>query len=84
MKVIAVTLLALAASLALPATAHAATPGYANCTDLRQVFAHGVARSNAAANFQVNQGNPRPAVRPAVYQHNTSLDRDKDGTACEG
>lgn len=84
MKVIVATLLAFAASLALPTSADASTPAYANCTALRQVFHHGVARSDAAANYQVNHGNPRPAVRPAVYQHNTSLDRDKDGTACEG
>lgn len=84
MKTISITVLALVAAIAVPATANAATPGYANCTALRQVYHHGVARSTAAANYQVQQGNPRPAVRPVVYRNNSSLDRDKDGTACEG
>ena len=46
-----------------------------------------MAKSAAAAQRQVNQGNLRPASGPRarnVYWANyTRLDRDRDGTACE-
>jgi hypothetical protein len=69
--------------------ADAATGRYfANCTALRHVWHHGVAKGPKAAAYQVRQGNPRPAYGPkarAVYWRNyTRLDRDRDGTACEG
>jgi excalibur calcium-binding domain-containing protein len=67
------------------APADAAPPKrFANCTALTKVYPHGVAKSTAAANRQVRDGNGRPAVKSAVYAVNAGSDRDKDGTACEG
>lgn len=75
--------------------AHAVTPGsaaaggryYSSCDDLHRDYAHGVAKSRAAANKQVRDGYGRPAYNSqarAVYRENHSrLDRDDDGTACE-
>lgn len=61
---------------------------FANCTALRHVWHHGVAKGPKAAAYQVRQGNPRPAYGPkaraAYWANYTRLDRDRDGTACEG
>lgn len=71
-------------SLATPADA---ATYYSSCTKLTHVWPHGVAKSAAAAQRQVNQGYGRPASGPrarAVYWENyRRLDRDRDGTACE-
>ena len=56
---------------------------YANCTALHRAHKYGVAKSAKAANKQVNSGHYRPFVSLALYNANKSLDRDKDGTACE-
>jgi Excalibur calcium-binding domain len=57
---------------------------YANCTALhRNYYRYGVARSAAAAQKQVNTGHYKPRVSLAVYRANSTLDADKDGTACE-
>ena len=56
--------------------------GYANCSALNAVYAHGVGRSGAVdktsgtkvTNFYRNT---------SLYSRNTKLDRDKDGIACE-
>ena len=60
---------------------------FSSCTKLAHVWPHGVAKSAAAAQRQVNQGYGRPASGPrarAVYWENyRRLDRDGDGTACE-
>ncbi|GAB3860682.1 hypothetical protein GCM10028801_23890 [Nocardioides maradonensis] len=60
---------------------------FSSCTKLAHVWLHGVAKSAAAAQRQVNQGYGRPASGPrarAVYWANyRNLDRDRDGTACE-
>jgi hypothetical protein len=42
-----------------------------------------VAKSAKAADKQVNTGHYRPFVSLALYNANSGLDRDKDGTACE-
>lgn len=52
---------------------------YANCTALTQDHPAGVAVSAAAAGKQ----SVTPLVSKATYRANASLDRDKDGTACE-
>jgi hypothetical protein len=86
---------AAAATIALAPLGMVASPAeavtgryFANCTALRHVWHHGVAKGPKAAAYQVRQGNPRPAYGPkarAVYWRNyTRLDRDRDGTACEG
>lgn len=62
----------------------AAATKYKNCTVLhRQFYRYGVARSAAAAQKQVNTGHYKPRVSRSVYIANSSLDADKDGTACE-
>jgi hypothetical protein len=48
---------------------------------MHRTFKYGVAKSVAAANYQVRRDNHRPAVRPKIYYANNGLDRDKDGTA---
>lgn len=73
---------AVLAPLSLATPADAATH-FANCTAMHRVYKHGVAKSSAAASYQVRMGYGRPAVKPAVYSANSSSDRDKDGTACE-
>ena len=50
---------------------------------MHRTYAHGVARSDAAADRQQRTGHLRPAVRPAVYRVNNESDADNDGTACE-
>ena len=60
-----------------------AVTDYRNCDHMHRTYAHGVARSDAAADRQVRTGHFRPAVRPAVYRVNNESDSDKDGTACE-
>jgi hypothetical protein len=74
----------LALSAAAPASAQTK---YANCTALHKDFKHGVARSAAAAQRQVNDGYGRPAygkhARDVYWANRANLDRDKDGTACE-
>ncbi len=66
--------------------AEAATK-YSSCSKLTKDFPNGVARSAAAAQKQVRDGNSRPAFgkrAQRVYAANkANLDRDKDGTACE-
>ncbi|GAB2863567.1 excalibur calcium-binding domain-containing protein [Nocardioides pacificus] len=79
----------LTAPLAVAATAAPAqaAPRFSSCDQLTRVFPNGVAKSKAAAQKQVRNGNSRPAFgkrAKAVYRTNKSnLDRDKDGTACE-
>jgi Excalibur calcium-binding domain len=62
----------------------AAATKYANCTALhRHFYRYGVARSAAAARRQVASGHYKPRVSRRVYRANSTLDADKDGTACE-
>jgi hypothetical protein len=55
---------------------------YKNCAALQKVYAGGVALSSKS----VNKGGKiklKPTVNAKVYNLNKSLDRDKDGIACE-
>ncbi|GAA1909544.1 hypothetical protein GCM10009737_08550 [Nocardioides lentus] len=60
---------------------------YRNCDALNRDWRNGVAKNARAAQRQVNEGGARPASGPRarrVYNRNyRSLDRDRDGTACE-
>ena len=60
---------------------------YANCTALHKDFKHGVSKSRKAAKKQVRQGYGMPAygkhARRVYWANYKSLDRDRDGTACE-
>jgi len=77
-------LLLAATLLAGPASSPAgAVTHYANCTALHRAHPYGVAKSRRAANRQVNTGHYRPYVSLALYNANSSLDADHDGTACE-
>jgi hypothetical protein len=73
---------------AVVAPADAAGTYYSSCAKLTKKYPHGVARSARAAAKQVRQGYGRPATTKkakAVYKTNHKrLDRDDDGTACEG
>lgn len=75
------------AVVAVAGPADAAGRSYRNCDALARDFRHGVAKSAAAAQKQVRDGYGRPATTKrakAVYRTNyRSLDRDRDGTACE-
>lgn len=85
-RTIAIATLALAPLVAVTTPAEA-SPGYRNCTQLTRDFSHGVARSKAAARYQVRQGNSLPAygkrAKRVYWVSRSDLDRDKDGTACE-
>jgi hypothetical protein len=61
----------------------AAATSYSNCDSLHQRFQYGVAMSRKAARRQVKSGHYKPRVSRSVYRANSSLDADKDGTACE-
>lgn len=78
--------LALGPAVAISAPAEAATK-FSSCAKLTQVFPNGVAKSKKAANRQVRAGNSRPAygkrAKKVYWANHKSLDRDKDGTACE-
>ncbi|HEY6932821.1 MAG TPA: excalibur calcium-binding domain-containing protein [Marmoricola sp.] len=85
-----VAALALAApiSLAIDAgSADAASLHYRNCTALSHRYHHGVAKSRKAALKQVRAGYHIPAygsrARKVYWANYKSLDRDRDGTACE-
>lgn len=87
--VAAAALLSFAAPAAIVATAGSAeaAPYYSSCNALAKDFRHGVAKSAAAAQRQVNQGYGRPAygdrARAIYWENYKRLDRDRDGTACE-
>ncbi|MFI5844298.1 excalibur calcium-binding domain-containing protein [Catenuloplanes sp. NPDC051500] len=57
---------------------------FANCTELREVYPHGVAKRYAVDKVK---GNTKPVhnftVAPKVYALNKRLDRDQDKIACE-
>jgi hypothetical protein len=79
-----ITLLLVASLLGgLGVTPAGAVTHYANCTALHRAHPYGVAKSRRAANKQVNTGHYRPYVSLTLYNANSSLDADKDGTACE-
>jgi hypothetical protein len=53
---------------------------FKNCTAVKKVYPNGVAKSKAAANKQKKT----PKVSAKIYNANKKLDRDKDGSICEG
>lgn len=87
-SLVALALATPVAVLATATTADAVAPKFSSCAKLNKVFPYGVAKSRAAAMRQVRDGNSRPAFGPrarAIYAENhRNLDRDHDGTACEG
>lgn len=82
------TALAATATLTLTGLGPAnAQINYRNCDALHRDFKHGVAKSHKAARKQVRDGYGMPAygkhARRVYWANRASLDRDKDGTACE-
>ncbi|NHC22527.1 excalibur calcium-binding domain-containing protein [Nocardioides sp. IC4_145] len=81
----AAVLVTTGAALATPAEAHT-TGIHDNCTNLNKTWKHGVGRKGAVdktsgskvTNFYRNTKQYNLAV-----SHNGTLDRDKDGIACE-
>ncbi len=62
--------------------ANAANKRYRSCAALNRVFDGGLARS-AAAQSANGSGNRLASVSASGYSRNSSLDRDRDGVACE-
>lgn len=55
---------------------------YPSCPSLNRVYPGGVAKSTSSSN-QGPETKEDPFVSPRLYKLNRSLDRDKDGIACE-
>ena len=86
---IGMKIVSLAAALALvlvPTTADAAPAAhhFRNCTDMHKTYKGGVAR-RGAHDHRTGGGHARyaPHVSTALYNANSSMDRDHDGIACE-
>jgi hypothetical protein len=63
---------------------------FKNCTAMNKVFKGGVAKKKSAKNLKTVNGKKvkanskyKPKVSAKWYELNSSLDRDKDGIACE-
>jgi hypothetical protein len=74
-----------AALLLAPPAASAAVPReFGKCADLQAIYRHGVAKPGA---HDVVRGHTKPVttflVDRKLYALNQSLDRDRDGVACE-
>ncbi len=86
MTAIAVTALVILGAAA-PASAEPTllAKTYSNCTALAKVYPHGVSKvSLTKKQWKARGATGKPAVRPGVYKANkASMDRDKDGIACE-
>jgi hypothetical protein len=71
-------------SAAVSARGPLAAKPFANCTALNKKHAHGVGKKGAKDKVS---GKTKPvtnfAVSNALYNENKSMDRDKDGVACE-
>ena len=83
-----VAALALTAPLLIMTTpAEAAAPTFRSCDALTAKWPNGVAKGPVAAAKAVRDGYSRPATTKLAvqvyWQNHRSLDRDKDGTACE-
>ena len=73
------------AQTAAPTSVTAVAPKkYANCTALNKVYKHGVAKKKGVKDKTSGVPVTTYTVNLAVYNLNyRSLDRDKDGIACE-
>ncbi|MBM7651289.1 excalibur calcium-binding domain-containing protein [Neobacillus cucumis] len=63
-------------------SADAAAKKFKNCTELNNSYKGGVARSSSVKN-KGGKTKYKPYVSQALYDANSSLDRDKDFIACE-
>jgi len=74
-----------AATVAVPATGHAEIKaGTGSCSELRQDYSGGVAKSKKAADRIVKKGFQRPIVCKRLYlQVHSALDPNGNKVACE-
>ena len=82
MKLVRLALVVLLTVFGSAPTALAAPVKFASCSSMNKTFKTGVSKSAKP----VNRGPgpiQKPQVNPAVYKANVSLDKDKDGIACE-
>lgn len=84
---LALVAVATTSSMLAPVAAQAAVPKFSSCDALTSKWPNGVAKGSVAAAKAVRDGYSRPntsKLAVQVYWNNyASLDRDKDGTACE-
>lgn len=66
-----------------PTTTAAAAKDFANCTDMRKVYPHGVGRPGAVDKTTGTPPVTNFTVSTALYAANSESDRDGDGIACE-
>ncbi|SDS85227.1 Excalibur calcium-binding domain-containing protein [Nocardioides scoriae] len=81
------TTLGAAGAIGMAAPAQAHTTGiHDNCTKLNAKWKHGVGRANAVdktSGEKVRNFYHNTKVYKTAVAHNSTLDRDKDGIACE-
>jgi hypothetical protein len=71
-------------ALALPPAAEAKPlHAFANCTDVHTVYKGGIAKVGAKDHRASGHARFKPYVNTALFNANKSMDRDKDGIACE-
>lgn len=78
------TVLALSFGAAAPSHSSPALVNkkFVNCAALNKVYPGGVAKNKRVQN---KGGSTKftPSIKPKIYKVNSSMDRDKDGIACE-
>jgi hypothetical protein len=82
---VATAVVATTLSLSGPVSAHT-TGIHDNCTNLNKKWAHGVGRKNAVdktSGVKVKNFFHSDKAYRAAEGHNSTLDRDNDGIACE-
>ena len=75
--------LAVIGALVAGSPASATTTTFKNCTAMHKVYKNGVAKSTYAAAHAKPASIRPPKVSSSLYTKNHSMDRDKDGVACE-
>jgi hypothetical protein len=81
-RVVTLAIAAFVVGGALVSPASAATPRkFKNCTEMHKVYPGGIARPGARNRGGVTH--KRPYVNAAAFAANHTLDRDRDGIACE-
>jgi hypothetical protein len=73
----------MAATVVAVAPANAAVRTFSNCTAMHKVYRGGVAKPGGHQKPGQPPLRKKPYVNLALYNANRSLDRDKDGIACE-
>lgn len=82
-KAIAVAGIAILAFVGVGHPADAAVTKFANCTKMHAKYKGGVAKVGAKDKRASGKARYAPYRSTALYNANKSMDRDKDGVACE-